>query len=55
MMRLRWDDDQTSIVVLLGILAMSSLGFAIFSLVFGPELQVELEPRPQVVVQIARP
>ena len=55
MTQFRLDEDKTSIVVLLAVLAMSSLGFAILSLVLGPELQVALEQRPEVEVQIARP
>lgn len=46
------DNERAWLLVLLAILALSSLGFAILGLVLGPELaqELELQHRPEVVV-----
>ena len=55
MLQPRLDSERTSILVLLAVLALSSLGFAILGLVLGPEFRMDLGQVHNRELKIVRP
>ncbi len=51
----RLNEEKTSILVLLAVLALSSLGFAIIGLSLGSELTLDLDRKHQVDLEVIRP
>lgn len=54
-MQLQLDTKKTCIMALLALFAFSSLGFAVFGLIMGPDHRIGLERRSEVEVEIRRP
>ena len=53
--QLQLDTKKTCIMALLALFAFSSLGFAVFGLIMGPDHRIGLERRSEVEVEIRRP
>ena len=49
------DEQKTSLMTLMVILALSSLGFAVLGLVLGPDLALDFAPERQLELEMLRP